>query len=62
VSIHIDGRDFESVEAASLHLLWLIQRLSHYDPEREGEPCDGPRLREAIIEARKLLKQAGREP
>lgn len=56
--IKIDGRYFENIEAAALHLLWLLQRLSCYEPHREGQPCDGPRFREAIIESRKLLKLA----
>jgi len=50
-----DGRTFESTLDAALHLLWLLQRLSFFEPEREGQPCDGFRFRQGIIEARKLL-------
>lgn len=61
--IHIDGRDFNTPLEASLHLLWLIQRLCQYKPKsRIGEPCDGFRFREGIVEARKLLKQLSYEP
>lgn len=58
----IDGQEFESPLAAALHLLWLLQRLSFYEKHREGQPSDGFRFREGIIEARKLLKQVGYEP
>jgi len=54
--IRCDGREFPSPLAAALHLLWLLQRLSFYEPHREGQPADGPRFREGIIEARKLLE------
>jgi hypothetical protein len=53
--IKCDGRDFKSPLDAALHLLWLLQRLSFYESHREGQPADGPRFREGIIEARKLL-------
>ncbi len=56
--VKIDGRTFPDVEQAALHLLWLLQRLSHAEPHRNGQPCDGPRFREAILEARTLLKVA----
>lgn len=45
-----------------MHLLWLLQRLSYYEPHREGQPADGPRFREGIREARKLLALVGYEP
>jgi len=57
--IRVDGREFQSPLDAALHLLWLLQRLSYYEPEREGMPTDGPRFRECIIEARKLLDSLG---
>lgn len=61
-TLKIDGREFANAEDAALNLLWLLQRLSHFEPHREGQPCDGPRFREAIIEARKLLLITGYEP
>lgn len=54
-AVQCDGRTFKSPLDAALHLLWLLQRLSFYEPEREGMPCDGFRFREGIKEARKLL-------
>lgn len=53
--VECDGRTFNSPTEAALHLLWLLQRLSFYEPHREGQPCDGGRFRRGIIEARKLL-------
>jgi len=61
-AVRIDGRDFATPLDASLHVLWLIQRLCHFKPKsRIGEPCDGFRFREGIVEARKLLKHLGCE-
>lgn len=53
----VDGREFNSPLEAALHLLWLLQRLSYYEKYREGQPCDGFRFREGIIESRKLLRK-----
>ena len=58
----VDGREFKTPLDASLHLLWLLQRLSHYEKGREGEPCDGFRFREGIIAARKLLRELRYNP
>jgi len=58
----IDGRLFDTPLDAALHLLWVVQRLSYYEPYREGKPTDGPRIREAICESRKLLKTLKFEP
>lgn len=60
--IRCDSREFPSPLDAALHLLWLLQRLSYYEPHREGMPADGPRFRQGIIEARKLLDSLGYEP
>jgi len=57
--VTIDGRNFKTPLEASLHLLWLLQRLSYYEPHREGMPADGPRFRQGIIESRKLLSTIG---
>lgn len=61
VEIQCDGRAFPSSLDAALHLLWLLQRLSFYEPEREGMPCDGFRFRQGIIAARKLLESLNYE-
>lgn len=58
----VDGREFATPLDGALHLLWLLQRLSYYEPWREGMPADGPRFREGIREARKLLRTLGYEP
>ncbi len=57
-----DGREFAGPLDAALHLLWLIQRLCHYEPDCVGKPADGPRFREAIVESRKLLTKLNRTP
>lgn len=62
LAICCDGREFHSPLDAALHLLWLLQRLSYSEPQREGMPADGPRFREGIREARKLLSTLGYEP
>jgi hypothetical protein len=62
VKIHCDGKEFATPLEASLHLLWLLQRLSYCEPHRNGMPCDGFRFREGIIEARKVLETLGYEP
>ena len=60
--IKIDGREFETPLAASLHLLWLIQRFCEYKPKVDiGKPCDGFRFRQAIVETRKLLTMLGED-
>lgn len=58
----VDGFEFNTPLDAALHLLWLLQRLSHYEKHREGQPCDGFRFREAIIASRKLLTDLDYEP
>ena len=60
--IVVDGREFDSRLDAALHVLWLLQRLSYFEPSRAGQPCDGPRFREGILAARDLLNQVGYEP
>jgi hypothetical protein len=59
--VQCDQRTFPTAQDAALHLLWVIQRLSFYEKEREGQPCDGFRIRQCIIEARKLLDSIGYE-
>lgn len=61
-AVSVDGRTFATPLEASLHLLWVIQRLSYYEPHREGQPADGPRIREVIRESRKLIDQIGYLP
>lgn len=61
-AVTTDGRIFATPLEASLHLLWVIQRLSYYEPHREGQPADGPRIREVIRESRKLIDALGYEP
>lgn len=57
--IVVDKREFPTALDAALHLLWLIQRLSYYEAHRAGQPTDGPRIREAILESRALLEKLG---
>lgn len=61
-TIVADSREFTSPLDAALHLLWVLQRLSYYEPWRDGMPADGPRFREAIRESRKFLNALGYEP
>jgi hypothetical protein len=52
----VDGWQFDTPLDAALHLLWLLQRLRYYEKHREGQPCDGFRFRQGIVESRKLLR------
>lgn len=58
----VDEREFDTPLEAACHVLWLLQRLSYYEPHRAGQPADGPRFREGILAARDLLDQLGYEP
>ena len=53
----VDGFEFDTPLDAALHIIWLLQRLSEYKKECEGQPCDGFRFRQGIIAGRKLLEK-----